>query len=298
MYFGNANYIQMNSSKTAQYIFNTTALPGDIVSITIKTTADKTWQVLTSSTAFSEGSGKATGGTVAGTVNSSTTGATLNISTGGKYFALNYTSTGAVYIEEIVIVYNAGSGSGSTHTHTPGDWIVDSNSTCKIQGSRHTECTGCGVVVDVETLPLENHKFGDWSATDDNKESRTCSVCGHTETRDAGNQGGGTQGGGEDIDEELISKFNSYVSTAKSATMMTDKFNAIKSALTVYNQMTDAEQNLVTDAYADLEEAIVSYNSAVTVVNNESNKATENAIMLFAGTFSVLAFAAYFLLRR
>ena len=79
---------------------------------------------------------------------------------------------------------------------------------------------------------------------------------------------------------------------------MTDKFNAIKSALIVYNQMTDAEQSLVTDAYADLEEAIVSYNSAVAVVNNESNKATENAIMLFAGTFSVLAFAAYFLLRR
>ena len=301
MYPGNENNIQMNSSKTAQYIFNTTALPGDIISITIKTTTDKTWQVLTSSTAFSEGNGKATGGTVAGTVNSSTSGGSLSISGGGKYFALNYTSTGAVYIDEIVIVYNAGSGSGSTHTHTPGNWIVDSNSTCKIQGSRHTECTGCGEVVDVETLPLENHKFGDWSATDDNKESRTCSVCGHTETRDAGNQGGGTggnQGGGEDINEELISKFNSYVSTAKSATMMTDKFNAIKSALTVYNQMTDAEQNLVTDAYADLEEAIVSYNSAVAVVNNESNKATENAIMLFAGTFSVLAFAAYFLLRR
>ena len=145
------------------------------------------------------------------------------------------------------------------------------------------------------------YSFGDWTATGNDKETRTCSVCGHTETRDAGNQGGGTggnQGGGEDINEELISKFNSYVSTAKSATMMTDKFNAIKSALTVYNQMTDAEQNLVTDAYADLEEAIVSYNNAATVVNNESNKATENAIMLFAGTFSVLAFAAYFLLRR
>ena len=296
MYPSNQNNIQMNSTKTAQYIFNTTALPGDIVSITIKTTADKTWQVLTSSTPFSEGSGKATGGTVAGTVNSSTTGGSLSISGGGKYFALNYTSTGAVYIDEIVIVYNAGSGSGSTHTHTPGNWIVDSNSTCKIQGSRHTECTGCGEVVDVETLPLENHKFGDWSATDDNKESRTCSVCGHTETRDAGNQGGNE--GGNEVDQELIASFNTAVDAAQSATMTTDKFNAIKTALSLYSQMNNDEKALVTDAYADLEEAIVSYNNAVTVVNNESNKATENAIMLFAGTFSVLAFAAYFLLRR
>ena len=315
MYFGNANNIQMNSSKTAQYIFNTTALPGDIVSITIKTTADKTWQVLTSSTAFSEGSGKATGGTVAGTVNSSTTGGSLNISTGGKYFALNYTSTGAVYVEEIVIVYNAGSGSGSTHTHTPGDWIVDSNSTCKIQGSRHTECTGCGEVVDVETLPLENHKFSDWSATGNDKESRTCSVCGHTETRDAENQGGGTdtpgggtdtpgggnQGGnegGDEVDQELIASFNTAVDAAQSATTMSEKFSAIKTALSLYNQMNNDEKVLATGAYADLEDVIDSYNNAATVVNNESNKATENAIMLFAGTFSVLAFAAYFLLRR
>ena len=308
MYPGNANNIQMNSSKTAQYIFNTTALPGNIVSITIKTTADKTWQVLTSSTPFSEGSGKATGGTVAGTVNSSTTGGSLSISGGGKYFALNYTSTGAVYIDEIVIVYNAESGSGSTHTHTPGDWIVDSNSTCKIQGSKHTECTGCGEVIDVETLPLEDHKFGDWSATDDNKESRTCSVCGHTETRDAENQGGGTggnqggnQGGNEgedEVDQELIASFNTAVDAAQSATTMSEKFSAIKTALSLYNQMNNDEKALATGAYADLEDVIDAYNNAATVVNNESNKATENAIMLFAGTFSVLAFAAYFLLRR
>ena len=329
MYPGNANNIQMNSSKTAQYIFNTTALPGDIVSITIKTTADKTWQVLTSSTPFSEGSGKATGGTVAGTVNSSTTGGSLSISGGGKYFALNYTSTGAVYIDEIVIVYNAESGSGSTHTHTPGNWIVDSNSTCAIQGSRHTECTGCGEVVDVETLPLENHKFGDWSATDGNKESRTCSVCGHSETRDAENQGGGTdtpgggtdtpgggtdtpgggtdtpgggnQGGneeGDEVDQELIASFNTAVDAAQSATTMSEKFSAIKTALSLYNQMNSDEKALATGAYADFEDVIDSYNNATAVVNNESNKATENAIMLVAGTFSVLAFAAYFLLRR
>ncbi len=198
------------------------------------------------------------------------------------------------------IVYVIAGSSTPTHTHTPGSWIVDSNSTCTIQGSRHTECTGCGEVVDVESLPLESHKFGDWSATDDNKESRTCSVCGHTETRDAGNQGGNQGGneGGDEVDQELIASFNNAVDAAQSATTMSEKFSAIKTALSLYNQMNSDEKALATGAYADLEDVINAYNNAATVVNNESNKATENAIMLFAGTFSVLVFAAYFLLRR
>lgn len=79
---------------------------------------------------------------------------------------------------------------------------------------------------------------------------------------------------------------------------MSEKFSAIKTALSLYNQMNSDEKALATSAYADLEDVINAYNNAATVVNNESNKATENAIMLFAGTFSVLAFAAYFLLRR
>ena len=312
MYPGNTGAIQMNSNKTSQFIYNDTALPGGIVSITIKlnaqTTADKSWEIRTSSTPFSSTTGKATAGTSRGTFTATTEGNTLDINTTDTYFAINYNSTGAVYIDEIVIVYNAESGSGSPHTHTPGDWIVDSNSTCKIQGSRHTECTGCGEVIDVEALPLENHKFGDWSATGNDKETRTCSVCGHTETRDAENQGGGTggnqggnQGGNEgedEVDQELITSFNTAVDAAQSATTMSEKFSAIKTALSLYNQMNSDEKALATGAYADLEDVIDSYNNATAVVNNESNKATENAIMLFAGAFSVLAFAAYFLLRR
>lgn len=304
MYPGNTSAIQMNSDKTSQFIYNDTALPGGIVSITIKlnaqTTADKSWEIRTSSTPFSSTSGKATTGTSRGTFTATTEGNTLDINTTDTYFAINYNGTGAVYIDEIVIVYNAGGGSETTHTHTPGEWIIDSTSTCAIQGSRHTECTGCGEVIDVESLPLESHKFGDWSATDDNKESRTCSVCGHTETRDAGNQGGNQGGneGGDEVDQELIASFNNAVDAAQSATTMSEKFSAIKTALSLYNQMNSEEKALATGAYADLEDVINAYNNAATVVNNESNKATENAIMLFAGTFSVLAFAAYFLLRR
>ena len=223
------------------------------------------------------------------------------------------TASGGVRCMIDKIVYVIAGSSTPTHTHTPSSWIVDTPATCTTNGSRHIECTECKEVIDAEEISYNGHSFSDWTATDDNKESRTCSVCGHTETRDAENQGGGTetpggdtpgggnQGGnegGDEVNQELIASFNTAVDAAQSATTMSEKFSAIKTALSLYNQMNNDEKALATGAFADLEDVIDAYNNAATVVNNESNKATENAIMLFAGTFSVLAFAAYFLLRR
>ena len=293
MYNGNNTAIQMNNSKTAYYLFNSTALPGGIVSITVKSSADKQWEVRTSSTPFTEGSKTTTAGTARGTLTSSTAGGTLTINTTDTYFALNYNDSGAVYIDEIVIVYNAGDA-GQSHTHTPGQWIVDSESTCKVAGSRHTECTGCGEVVDVEELPLENHKYGNWTPGTNNTETRTCSVCGDVESREA--QGGGNTG--NEVDQQKVDAFTSAVDAVENANTLTEKWNSIKSALTLYNQLNSAEKTAVAEDYATLEVEIVEYNNGAAVVNAESKKATEDAIMLFAGAFSILAFAAYFLLRR
>ena len=246
------------------------------------------------------------------------------------------TASGGVRCMIDKIVYVIAGSSTPSHTHTPSGWIVDTPATCTTNGSRHIECTECKEVIDAEEIPYNGHSFGAWTATGNDKETRTCSVCGHSETRDVENQGGGTdtpgggtdtpgggtdtpgggtdtpgggtdtpgggnQGGNEDgdeVDQELIASFNTAVDAAQSATTMSEKFSAIKTALALYNQMNSDEKALATGAYADLEDVIDAYNNAATVVNNESNKATENAIMLFAGTFSVLAFAAYFLLRR
>ncbi|MBQ8177743.1 MAG: endonuclease [Clostridia bacterium] len=189
MYPGQTGSIQMNSSKTAQYIFNTTAFSGGIVSITIKSTAEKPWSVYTSSTAYGTGSGKVSTGTKRGTLTSSSSGGTLNIGTTDQYFAINYESTGVVYVEEITIVY------GSTHAHTAGEWIVDSKATCSGAGSRHTECTECGEIVDVEVIPALEHSYGTWSqttaptCTTDGVEESLCSSCGNTITREVNRLG-------------------------------------------------------------------------------------------------------------
>ncbi len=150
MYPGKKESIQMNSSKSAKYLFNTTALSGGIVSISIKTTGDKSWDILTSTTPFTAADGSPQG-TGRGTLSSSPDGGTLNINTTDQYFAINYIDTGAVYITEIVITY------GASHLHTVGDWIIDEEPTCYEEGSKHNECTECGEVVDIVTVPTIAH---------------------------------------------------------------------------------------------------------------------------------------------
>ena len=192
MYPGNSTSIQMNSSKSCKYIFNSTALSGGIVSISIKntsqTTSDKTWKILTSSTAFTAvESGEPSGGTNRGTLTSTLEGGKLDINTTDQYFAIVYTSTGAVYLDEITIVYGA---QEDACDHVVGDWIIDSQATCNQKGSKHTECEECGEVVDVAEIPLTGHNFSAWSETtaptceEVGEESRTCGTCGETETRE------------------------------------------------------------------------------------------------------------------
>ena len=188
----NSSAIQMNSSKSCKYIFNSTALTGGIVSITIKnssqTTGDKNWKILTSTTPFTAlTSGDPMGGTNRGTLVSTTAGGKLDVNTTDQYFALVYTSSNAVYIEEITIVYGA-QEDGCDHVES--DWINDSQATCTQKGARHTECEECGEIIKLEEIPMVGHGYGNWTQTTaptceaTGEESRTCSTCGKTETRE------------------------------------------------------------------------------------------------------------------
>ena len=46
--------------------------------------------------------------------------------------------------------------------HTPGDWIIDLNPTCTKDGSKHKECTACGVVCETAVINELGHTPGDW----------------------------------------------------------------------------------------------------------------------------------------
>ena len=323
MYPGNKDQIQMNSDKTAKYIYNTTPIEGGIKSITIKGSDGKTFEVRTSSTPFAQNSGAATGGTVRGTVTLSSDGAKLDINTTDKYFAITYTSSKAVYLDEIIVEY--GIGGGSSCNHTSSDWIIDSQATCKVAGSKHKECTKCGEVLDAQEIPTtNNHSYGNWSTTSEPKcnqfgsESRTCSICGDVETRQIEktqhtwsqwvDNGNGTESrecsvcheseNRECANMQKVAEFESAVASVQDATGVEAKWTAIGNALAKYNGLTDSEKDAATDAYVLLEGEISAYNATVGSINEQSNQATKDAINLLAGSISVLAFASYLLLKK
>lgn len=64
------------------------------------------------------------------------------------------------------------------------EFTVDKEATCVENGSKSRHCTVCGEQSEITEIPATNeHSYGDWMP-DGDKESRTCSVCGHTEIRD------------------------------------------------------------------------------------------------------------------
>ena len=363
MYPNNKDQIQMNMNKTSKYIYNTTPIPGGIKSITIKGSDGKTFEVRTSSTAFGQVAGGATGGTDRGDMTLSSEGATLNINTSDQYFALTYTSaSGAVYIDEIIIVYGIDGGDDTTCQHVASDWIVDSQGNCQVAGSKHTECTKCGEVLDAVEIPASNnHTWGAWTTTAEPKcnqfgsKSRTCSTCGTTETEqiaktnhtwgdwtvtdpaDCGNDGEEARecsachdvetktvpkltnhswsdwtpdGAGEETREcsvchkvekqadanfDWAKDFKDAVEAVKNAERLDTKWNTIKTALSIYNNMKPEHKGIeaCVDAYIELEDEISAYNRAVESINSQSERATNDAINLFAGSFAILAFIAY-----
>ena len=52
-----------------------------------------------------------------------------------------------------------GGNGGNVHVHTPGDWIVDVEPTCTTSGSKHTECTTCGYVLENIYISPLNHNY-------------------------------------------------------------------------------------------------------------------------------------------
>lgn len=190
MYPGTNDKIQMNSSKTSQFIFNTTAIPANITSIKIKmNNGQKDWQILTSPTPFAEASGKASGGTDQGTKEATENGTIWNISTSDRYFAINYADSGVAYIDSIVITYG---GSAAECDHTYGDWAVSKEPTETEVGEKIRSCTKCGHV-EMQEIPMLapcDHVYGEWTvtrpATEDEFGERThsCTKCGHVETEE------------------------------------------------------------------------------------------------------------------
>ena len=68
--------------------------------------------------------------------------------------------------------------------HTPTNWIIDTKQTCTEKGSKHKECTVCGVTIETEEIPANGHRSSSWitdkKATVNAAGSKyqKCTVCG------------------------------------------------------------------------------------------------------------------------
>lgn len=240
IYPGATDKIQMNSKQASQFIFNTTALPASITSITIKmNTGEKDWQILTSATPFAEASGTATGGTSHGTKQATTNATIWNITTSDRYFAINYADSGAAYIDSIVITYG---GSAAECEHVYGEWVVSKEPTVDAVGEKMHSCTKCGHV-ETEEIPKLipeacEHVFGDWSLVTPSTEtttglmSHTCTKCGETESRII-----------DKVGTHTVESFKDSVNSVDDKATKEEKLEAITNAIAMFHSLSSSEKS-------------------------------------------------------
>lgn len=75
----------------------------------------------------------------------------------------------------------------SDHTHSYGSWTTIKSATCTSDGTKTRTCSICGAT-ETETIFKTGHSWGSWTTTKsptctaDGSKKRTCSICGATET--------------------------------------------------------------------------------------------------------------------
>ncbi len=77
------------------------------------------------------------------------------------------------------------------HVHTPGDWQISIAPNCTNAGQRVRKCTGCGQVVQTETVAAYGHNAGSWqvitepSCEKEGVKIQKCTVCSAEVAREA-----------------------------------------------------------------------------------------------------------------
>ena len=70
------------------------------------------------------------------------------------------------------------------HVHVPGEWVIDTEATCKAAGGQHKSCVDCGEILETEDIPkLEHTPVIDEAVSETETENGLtegshCSVCG------------------------------------------------------------------------------------------------------------------------
>ena len=205
MYAGEKTKIQINTSKTSYYFFNTTELLGGIKSITITTTGDKSFEILTSQTAYKSGvTGYPTSGTSHGVKTATSEGTTWEINSTDGFFTINYKDSGVCYVLSIEITYGSAQGGGQVtppaHEHVfSTSWTNDETNHWHAAECEHKDqiadleahydengdrfCDVCSYEMKEVVPPVHEHTFSTEWSTDENQHWHA-STCGHNDVKD------------------------------------------------------------------------------------------------------------------
>ncbi len=158
IYGSEKSKIQLNGSKAGDYIYNTTPLPGKIVSITLTKASgtDRNFDILTSDTPFDSATAASLKGQATDAKKTVTEdGATWTFETNHKYFAIVIIDSSAAYLSSIEIAY-------TVCAHANKVAIGEAKeATCTEEGiTAGSKCADCGEVLEAQkTLEAPGHNF-------------------------------------------------------------------------------------------------------------------------------------------
>ena len=194
-----------------------------------------------------------------------------------------------------VICKVCGATSLASHEYSDAYIYLVSAANC-ISGDVYAIGCACGAHGDVTFTVGEpsGHIFGEYvydnnaTYTEDGTSTATCQYCG---AKDSIVIEGTALG--------LVRKYLDMVGIALSEDRgMTDKYEAIVSAIQTYELLNDEEKLEVETAHEKLYEAIAAYNEQAVVINKEHIEATDIALTVFSGAFALLPALLWFVKKR
>lgn len=194
-----------------------------------------------------------------------------------------------------VICKVCGATSLASHEYSDAYIYLVSAANC-ISGDVYAIGCACGAHGDVTFTVGEpsGHIFGEYvydnnaTYTEDGTSTATCQYCG---AKDSIVIEGTALG--------LVRKYLDMVGIALSEDRgMTDKYEAIVSAIHTYELLNDEEKLEVETAHEKLYEAIAAYNEQAVVINKEHIEATDIALTVFSGAFALLPALLWFVKKR
>ncbi len=317
IYGGNGNYsstgLQFNKKQTSYYLASNVAVNGYITSVTVKGYEGKTdrpWKLLTSTSAYTEVTGKPTNGNDWGTQTVTSEGVTWSVSGNDTYFALTYeldSKEGASYLDSIIVEYvtPGGSSGGDIGGGDDPEPTVES-----------IECTPSSVTLDEDNATLDdlrekltvNEVYSDGSKVeiDDYVLSGFDSTVFTAQTVTITSGDNSTtisvkinQKGEPTPDRTLIDKFTSAVSLIVTDGTPYQRYESLNKAISAYNALSaeQKEDSEVKSSLSTLQSALSAYNAVVSDINESSQTSTENAVCA-SGVFLLVASALLELIKK